>query len=960
MSEIIASTYEITERLGSGGGGVVYLARHLRLGKWVVLKADRRTVKAPPEVLRREVDALKNLSHTYIPQVYDFLVEGDMVYTVMDFIEGESLDKPLSRGESFSQAQIIGWARQLLEALIYLHSRPPHGLLHGDIKPANIMVTPEGDIRLIDFNIALALGEEGAVQVGYSLGYASPEHYGVSLSGSDRTIDEATEVMTAPESQNTSQFITEVMDADTHSRHVVLLDARSDLYSLGATLYHLFSGHRPPKDAQNVPPLSKNICDPAVSAIVAKAMAPNPDLRYQTAAEMLQALEDLHSNDPRAVRLKRRRNIAVVLLAATFLAGGGMAFGGLRLMERAQAAAALEAQQHQQQEQESREALGLVQSAQDAFRMGDKETAKRDALEALGKDSPYAPAAQRILTQALGIYDLADGFKAHTVMALPGRAIKQVLSPDGRYVAVLTSGQVSVVKMDSGQIIAQLPANASAYSDMVFAGDNTIIYAGAEGLNAYDLTAQKQLWCIDSEKGETITLSGDNSKVAVTGAGSSSGRIYNVATGEKQKDVDWAPLMVKSAANDTFADPMDDLFVLDDSGRYLAVSFENGGLSLMDGYAPENSVVILAESDYTCFEGGFFDGVLGVCASDGVSAEFLAVDVQAGELIATLSSNQAMHLKVCADGFCLAQSNVLVRLDPETGEQTELAYTQEGIRSFSHVPGCTLVQTETGSLLFFDENAIPFDQHDISNDFAGIADGYAALSGRDTQTLQILKLETYPEKTLSTYPGDYFHDEARVTSDGNILLYSAQGAILCGPDGILRGESDFSAIQDQIYDIQYCRENGTEYLEVLYDSIATGFRLRLSAQDLSVIGEDEIPLSDETLYEEFTVGNYIVRSPLHETPVVVDAATGEIVKELESDGYLTYVTAVEGGVITEYVTTDGIRYGLLLNQEWETIADLPGLCDILPDETLVFDNTRGTLRQSKIYPLSELIELAQQ
>lgn len=80
MARIIANTYEILQEIGSGGGGIVYLGRHLRLGKLVVLKADRRTLSSRPEVLRREVDALKNLSYTYIPQVYDFLVEDGVVY----------------------------------------------------------------------------------------------------------------------------------------------------------------------------------------------------------------------------------------------------------------------------------------------------------------------------------------------------------------------------------------------------------------------------------------------------------------------------------------------------------------------------------------------------------------------------------------------------------------------------------------------------------------------------------------------------------------------------------------------------------------------------------------------------------------------------------------------------------------------------------------------------------------
>lgn len=88
MSQIIAGIYEIQEKIGAGGGGVVYLEKHMRLNKQVVLKADKRTLSVGVDTLRREVDMLKGLSQTYIPQVYDFVQEEGVVYTVMDYIEG--------------------------------------------------------------------------------------------------------------------------------------------------------------------------------------------------------------------------------------------------------------------------------------------------------------------------------------------------------------------------------------------------------------------------------------------------------------------------------------------------------------------------------------------------------------------------------------------------------------------------------------------------------------------------------------------------------------------------------------------------------------------------------------------------------------------------------------------------------------------------------------------------------
>ena len=171
-------TYRIEAELGAGGGGVVYKAWHSRLEKHVVLKR----IKDESGLLRTgreraETDILKNLKHAYLPQLYDFITDSSGVYTVMEFIPGKSFADLLKEGQKFTQQQVVRWAEQLSDALAYLHGQDPP-VLHSDIKPGNIMLTENGDVCLIDFNISLVLDGIDAGALGLSHGYASPEQYG--------------------------------------------------------------------------------------------------------------------------------------------------------------------------------------------------------------------------------------------------------------------------------------------------------------------------------------------------------------------------------------------------------------------------------------------------------------------------------------------------------------------------------------------------------------------------------------------------------------------------------------------------------------------------------------------------------------------------------------------------------------------------------------------------------------
>lgn len=940
MSEIIASTFEVINKIGSGGGGVVYLANHLRLNKQVVLKADRRKISTPPELLRREVDVLKDLSHPYIPQVYDFFAEGEVVYTVMDYVDGESLDRPLKRGERFSQPQVIQWAIQLLQALEYLHSpthgTPPRGYVHSDVKPANLMRRANGDICLIDFNISLALGEDSVI--GASAGYASPEHYGLdySFSGDTATMKQETQTMDDRTATMTMPGI----------RRKIRPDVRSDIYSTGATLYHLLSGRRPAKDALEVAPLSEMEVSPQIARMIAKAMAPNPQDRYQTASEMLWDLEHLRENDIRTIRHKRRVKTTVAALAVMFLLGGLLTFTGLKQMERAQAAGKAAAEMAEQ-------ALSAVSGSESAYRNGDIPGAIRLAMDALTlESSPYEAPAQKALTDALGVYDLSDGFRPARTLPLPSAPLKAVLSPEGSRAAAMVSGKLLVFDTASGEKLAELPAEASALSEAVFAGEDRILYAGEGALRAYDLAAGRELWSGKAATG--IALSADGSTAAAVYKDENMAAVYDAATGEVRQAVTFGERRQSVIANDVFADPEDGLFALSSTGRWLAVSFSDGSLEIFDLQDSAGDLSIFDAAEYTHFEGGFYGPYLAFSAAGPEESVFAVIDAEAQVQTGGFASANPFRVQADEDGILVATENILVRLDPETGEQEELAYTEGDITGFAHHGGYTLTAL-SDSFGFYDEAAALVEQRDGLCDFTAIAGETALTADRNTPCLRILQMERHPEAQIFAYDRSYVHDEARISREGNVLLYRYDGFRLYAPDGgILKEE----ALPDpeQVYDQQFRREAGGEYLEVIYNN---GTSLCYSATDGRLQEERAGTPPDGSLDEEFITDRLRITAPLHGTPKVYDLESGALVRMLEEDDYLAYAAQVDGGIMTEYITARGERYGLLLNEDCETLARLPGLCDVTEDGTLVFDDNRGNLRESRIYSLQELMAFAE-
>lgn len=940
MSTVIAGIYEIEQQIGAGGGGIVYLGRHIRLNKTVVLKADKRRLSVGTEKLRREVDMLKNLSQTYIPQVYDFVQENETVYTVMDYIDGISMDKVLAQGNIIPQKDVVKWACQLLEALNYLHNQKPHGILHGDIKPANIMLRSDGDICLIDFNIALALGEDGAVKVGFSRGYASPEHYGsdyTNFSIRDDSTSEKTQVDDDPEK-------TLVLHSTTTShKKEVLLDVRSDIYSLGATLYHFLSGRKPEQSALEVRKLTASDCSPEIAAIINKAMNPDPNARYQSAAEMLEDFLSLRVRDRRVKKNKKILVTGTVVSACIFMIGGLLCFTGVKQTEN-----------HQKD-------LKLASYSQKSLKDGDVGQAIDYAMQAVAKkgsplEADTAPEAEAALADALGVYDLSDGFKSCGKTTLPSEPFDVTVSPNGSRYAVVYAYEAAVYDMEEKEPIVTVPIEKSALSDCVFSDEDTIIFAGENGVEAYSIAEKKVLWT--GNRATNIAISGNRECVAAVNRAASQAQIYSVKTGMKIAECDFGKDKLSVPENDTFADAKNYIFALDQEGGNLAVSFSGGGLTIFNIQNPDDSLIILEESDYSQFSGGFCGDIFAFGAGNDKTNFFGMVDIKKAEYAGNMESDNPFCVQADESGIYLANENVLEKINADTFEEKELAYVKDQfIEQFAFSDKYSVVDTDQKNLIFFDAGANRNTTEVMvqENDFVQLTDQYAIIGNRNEAALRIYKLISHENQEVLSYNPEYEHDEARISQDQkNVMLFQYDGFRIYDRSGEIIAEETLPNA-DQIYDQQYRRKDGKSYLEVTwYDGT-----VRCYGEDGKLMSETTVDPPSKDLVESFETDKYRIESSLHDAPKVYDRKSGKFITDLEQDAYLTYVTEAEPyGIIIQYMRSTGEKYGILYDQNLNELATMQNLTDVYKD-TLVFDYPSGDIRSCHIYTLEKLIQLGE-
>ena len=335
----------------SGGFSNLFLGHKRELDVDVVIKRVKKNLQG---MLNEQSEAkiMTALRHQYLPRVYDLKTASDgFTYTIMEYIEGCTLkDYVVSHGK-LDQRQVLKWTCQLCEVANYMHTGAPKSIIHSDLKPENVMITPQGNICVIDFNASLE-ADGAAEAIGATAGFAAPEQYNLPLKRFPKTHPLYRQVKAA--------------------QGMGKVSFRTDIYAIGALAYYMLTGYVPKPWNEGVLPLERYdiVLGDAFREVIQRAMAPKQADRYRTAADMLKMLNNMNRIDKRYRRWVGQCRFAAIVVSLGLMASIFCLFVGWT----------------QLQNDGKNEYLKIVMQAQTLRQQGDIDGCRELLLQAVSMD----------------------------------------------------------------------------------------------------------------------------------------------------------------------------------------------------------------------------------------------------------------------------------------------------------------------------------------------------------------------------------------------------------------------------------------------------------------------------------------------------------------------------------------------------------------------------------------------
>lgn len=974
--------------LGYSPHSDVYLGELAGSGQSVTIKVDRRpmrsTKKTPSQFqnVQRKVAQLKRFKHPGIAEFIDWIPdwENNHSYIIMRHIEGRGLNQALADGQTFSQAQVLDWTFQLLDAMEYLHNQR---CVIGDLDASNVVLTPDNKrVCLVDFK------------------YLSAIEYGQH--SKDKTENQSFGLYEETEGEALAQGI------------------REDIRRLGRLMFELLT-HEKLDDKPQEETFSdatrkmlrqklsvKSVSD-SVADVILRAMSPEPGEVFQSVSDMRLVLQELPAKDKQA-SFQMFALASGVLLTIAMLAIGAFFIWKGQYQSYRYFEMALEAK-----------------SAEETWRNGDYDAALYHALSAtLSKDSidpPCPPEAQSALARIISSYDYISGYKPYrSDYPLLGRPVQARFSPDGACIAVLvedanaypSAKRIQFFDAESAEeVCAPLTVSYSERSEFVFLNNDALFYAGENAVKVYSLSRQQDIWTgppgsSDSRYAVSIAVSADGTKAASVLWGGALAYLYDVdaiLNGEPTKQSPRSFPLVRPnemTQSDDFpfvflASMTKNLLALNQDGCYMAVSFADGGAGIYDLNAPtpeEGYRELLDSSSYLYFEGGFYrqdsdsgtyeDWFFYVASTTGQTSDMIPVTSEGNlirlsdmERILSMQSYAPIHIQADRGGIFLSVGDWLYHANTDAPGAVfweYLAQAEGTIRLLRHVAGRILAVTENQSVLTYREDGAWVRRiADGAFNIADLAGEYALLASRNKTTLSVLRWREQGETLLYYNANDetdemtyYAHLGAHISVDGETaMLYRSTGFrvydLVTGTRVDKAWDEDETPFGREAERVTYQRapvfsdDPHQECLKVLYKDEVEFYSA--NGEKLPTFSRMRRPEDDNAVFQ---TNSYLVKQDSGSGSVEIYSAMrpNRLLKQWQEDN-LTYASQQGTYLILSLMTDWQEMYSLLLDENLDVVAKIPQPCEAFPyGNSLIFDDMQGRLLQGPLYTLEDLRMLA--